>query len=347
MRYTLLGRSGLRVSEFALGTMTFGEEWGWGAAKDECRRIYDRFVEAGGNFIDTANRYTDGSSEKIVGELVAKDRERIVLATKYTLYTTKRASDPNSAGSHRKNLVQSLEGSLRRLGTDYVDLLWVHAWDRLTPIDEVVRTLDDVVRAGKVLYVGISDTPAWVVSRGQTLAELRGWSPFAAIQTELSLAQHHAERELLPMAEAFGLGVLAWGTLAGGVLTGKYRSDRTATGPARYAGNAATTRLSERHLMIADVVRSVAAESGRTPAQVALMWVRQRYPFAIPIVGARRVDQLDDTLQCIEHSLTTEQLDRLDEVSEIELGFPHDFLMSDSIRDVTYGGMWEQIDRRR
>jgi aryl-alcohol dehydrogenase-like predicted oxidoreductase len=344
MRYRTLGRSGLRVSELSLGTMTFGEEWGWGASKDECRRIYDRYVQAGGNFVDTANRYTNGTSEKIVGELVAKDRERIVLATKYTLYTTKREHDPNSSGSHRKNLVQSLEGSLKRLGTDYVDVLWVHAWDTLTPVDEVVRALDDVVRAGKALYVGVSDTPAWVVSRADTLAELRGWSPFIALQLELSLAQRHGERELLPMAKALGLGVIPWGTLTGGVLSGKYQPDRTASGPARYAGNTATVRLSARNFTIAEVVKAVAAETGRSSAQVALAWVRQRYPGVVPIVGARTAEQIADTLGVLDLGLTADQMDRLEQVSEIELGFPHDFLASESIRDVTYAGMRDEID---
>ena len=203
MRYTLLGRSGLRVSEVALGTMTFGEAWGWGASEDESRRMFEAFVEAGGNFVDTACNYTDGQSESIVGALVEPARDRFVVATKYTL--TARRDDPNAGGNHRKNLVQTLEASLRRLRTDYVDLLWLHMWDGMTPVDEVVRALDDLVSSGKVLYVGISDTPAWVVSQAVTLAELRGWSPFVAVQAPYSLADRDVERELLPMARALGL----------------------------------------------------------------------------------------------------------------------------------------------
>jgi aryl-alcohol dehydrogenase-like predicted oxidoreductase len=223
MNYRLFGPCGLRVSEIALGTMTFGEEWGWGASREESRRIFDAFAAAGGNFIDTANRYTEGTSERLVGEFVAAERERFVVATKYTLFNRK--GDPNAAGNHRKNLVQSLEASLKRLGTGYVDLLWVHAWDHLTPVEEVMRGLDDVVRAGKALYVGVSDTPAWIVARANTLAELRGWTPFAGIQIEYSLIQRTVERELLPMARGLGLAVTAWGVV-GGVELPRFRGER-------------------------------------------------------------------------------------------------------------------------
>jgi aryl-alcohol dehydrogenase-like predicted oxidoreductase len=198
MRYKLLGKSGLRVSELALGTMTFGEEWGWGASKEESRHIFEAYVAAGGNFIDTANRYTEGTSEKFVGEFVAPERDKFVVATKYTLFM--RRNDPNAAGNQRKNMVQSLEASLKRLGTDYVDLYWVHAWDFMTPVEEVLRALDDMVRAGKILYVGISDTPAWVVSQANMLAELRGWTRFVGLQLPYSLIERTPERELLPMA---------------------------------------------------------------------------------------------------------------------------------------------------
>ena len=214
MRYTLLGRSGLRVSEVALGTMTFGEAWGWGASEDECRGMFEAFVEAGGNFVDTASNYTDGQSESIVGALVEPARDRFVVATKYTLSAQR--DDPNAGGNHRKNLVRTLETSLRRLRTDYVDLLWLHMWDGMTPVAEVVRALDDLVSSGKVLHVGISDTPAWVVSQAVTLAELRGWSPFVALQAPYSLADRDVERELLPMAQALGLTFTPWGMLEGG-----------------------------------------------------------------------------------------------------------------------------------
>ena len=220
MRYKLLGRSGLRVSELCLGTMTFGEDWGWGSSKDVSRKIFDAFAGAGGNFLDTADGYTNGTSEKMVGEFVASERGRWVVATKYSF--NQRPGDPNAGGNHRKNMVQALEGSLRRLKTDYVDLYWVHAWDGLTPVDELMRALDDVVRAGKVLYVGVSDTPAWVVSRANTLADCRGWSPFVALQIEYSLVERTPERDLLPMARALDLAVTPWSPLGGGVLSGKY-----------------------------------------------------------------------------------------------------------------------------
>ena len=220
MRYKLLGNSGLRVSELCLGTMTFGEDWGWGASKEDSRALFDAYREAGGNFIDTANFYTGGTSERFVGEFIASERDRFVVATKYTL--TMRPGDPNASGNHRKNMIQSVEASLRRLGTDYIDLYWLHAWDYLTPVEEVMRGLDDLVRAGKVLYVGVSDTPAWIVSQANTLAALRGWTPFVGLQIEYSLIERTVERELLPMAEAFGLTILAWSPLGSGVLTGKY-----------------------------------------------------------------------------------------------------------------------------
>ena len=221
MKYKLLGRSGLRVSELCLGTMTFGDKWGWGGSAIESRKMFDAFVAAGGNFIDTANRYTEGESEELVGEFIAPIRDKIVLATKYSLFS-KQNSHLNDGGNHRKNMMQSIEGSLRRLKTDYIDVFYLHAWDFTTPEDEILRGLDDLVRSGKVLYIAISDTPAWIVSRLNTMAELRGWSRFIGLQVEYSLIQRTPERDLIPMAAAMGLGVTAWGALAGGALTGKY-----------------------------------------------------------------------------------------------------------------------------
>src|SRR5216684_2534459 len=226
MKYPLLGNSGLRVSEAALGTMTFGEDWGWGAPKDESRKIYEAYREAGGNFIDTANMYTNGSSENLVGEFIHDHRQSVVLATKYT--NAMAGNDPNASGNHRKSMVQALEASLRRLKTDYVDLYWLHIWDQMTPVDEVMRAFDDLVRQGKVLYIGVSDAPAWWISQANTLAELRGWSRFAGLQIEYSLIQRTVERELVPMAKALNLGVLAWSPLANGVLTGKYHGNANA-----------------------------------------------------------------------------------------------------------------------
>jgi len=220
MDYRLLGRSGLRVSELCLGTMTFGDELGWGSAKEEARKVYDAFREAGGNFIDTANFYTNGTSETFLGEFMKDHRQRVVMASKYSLAAP--GTDPNAAGNHRKNMMQSVEASLKRLKTDYIDLYWLHIWDQLTPVDEVIRAFDDLVRQGKVLYIGVSDTPAWWFAQANTIAFLRGWTPFIALQVEYSLIERTVERELIPAAKALGMGVTAWSPLAGGVLTGKY-----------------------------------------------------------------------------------------------------------------------------
>ncbi|MDF5721788.1 MAG: aldo/keto reductase [Rhizonema sp. PD37] len=343
MRYKLLGKSGLRVSELCLGTMTFGEDWGWGASKDESRQIFDTFVEAGGNFIDTANGYTDGTSEKTVGEFIASDRERFVVATKYSfpLEMNNHVGNPNGSGNHRKNMMQSLEGSLKRLGTDYIDLFWLHAWDFTTPIEEVMRSLDDMVRQGKVLYIGISDTPAWIVSQANTLARCYGWTPFVALQIEYSLIQRTPERDLLPMAKAFDLAVTPWSPLGGGVLTGKYNQSE---------GQSTSSRgldISERNLKIAEVVSQVAKEIGCTPSQVALAWLCSQPGVVIPIIGARKVSQVKDNLDCLKVTLTAAQLQRLGEVSQIELGFPHDFLGSDMIHERLFGGTFDAIDNPR
>jgi aryl-alcohol dehydrogenase-like predicted oxidoreductase len=336
MRYKLLGRSGLRVSELALGTMTFGEEWGFGAPREECRRMFDAFVEAGGNFIDTANKYTDGSAERIVGELVAAERDRFVVATKYTL--SMRAGDPNASGNHRKNMHRSVEASLQRLGTDHLDVLWVHAWDFTTPVDEVMRGLDDLVRAGKVLYVGISDAPAWVVAQGNTLADLRGWSRFVGLQVEYSLIERTAERELLPMARALGVGVTGWAPIAGGILSGKFTRAGAASADTRRAG-ANAGRMDERGLAIARAVDRVADELDLTSAQVAIAWVRQRDggQGIIPIVGARTSGQLIESLRAADVILPAEHRATLDQASEISLGFPHEFLASPMARQVVFG----------
>jgi aryl-alcohol dehydrogenase-like predicted oxidoreductase len=345
MRYKLLGRTGLRVSELCLGTMTFGEDWGWGAPKEECARILDAYASAGGNFIDTSNRYTDGTSESILGELIAGDRERWVLATKYGLST--RPDDPNAGGGHRKNLVQALERSLRRLRTDYVDVLWLHVWDVFTPVEEVMRALDDVVRSGKALYVGISDAPAWTVAQANTLAELRGWTPFAGLQVPYNLAERAVERELLPMARALDLTVTTWEPLAGGLLTGRFGTDREPPAGTRIATTAGySERLrDERLLRIADAVNAVAAERGASSAQVAIAWVRAQQDRAVilPIVGSRRREQIEDSLAAADLELTANELARLDATSAIELGFPHDFVG----RGMAYGDTYPLTDGHR
>lgn len=341
MRYRLLGRSGLRVSELALGTMTFGEAWGWGASRDECRRMFDAYAAAGGNFLDTANRYTEGESERIVGELVAPDRDHWVVATKYTLFD--RPGDPSFSGNHRKNLVRSLEESLRRLGTDRVDLFWVHMWDFTTPIEEVMRALDDQVRLGKVLYVGISDTPAWVVSRANLLAELRGWSPFVALQVRYSLIDRAVERELLPMARALDLAVTPWSVLGAGVLTGKYNAEAA---PEQGRAKEGAAKV-ERNLRIASAVVDVAREIGCTPSQVAVRWVMDRRGVVIPLIGARTLSQLEDNLGALDVRLSPEQTARLDGASAFDLGFPGDFWFEPFVRELAYGGTMDAIDNHR
>jgi aryl-alcohol dehydrogenase-like predicted oxidoreductase len=334
MRYKLLGTSGLRVSELCLGTMTFGDDWGWGAPKDESRKIFDAFADdAGGNFIDTANNYTNGTSERFVGEFVKSDRDHFVIATKYTL--SERKTDPNFGGNHRKNLRRSVEGSLQRLGTDHIDLLWLHMWDGMTPVEEVMRALDDLVRAGKVLYVGISDTPAWVVSRANMLAELRGWSRFVAYQGEYSLASRAPERDIVPMTEALDLAFLVWGALEGGELTGKYNSPTDE--PRR------SKDTNDRIKQIASVLMEVAGETGHTASQVAINWVRQKPYQMIPIIGARTEKQLRDNLGCLDFELTGEQINRLNAASPIDLGFPHSFLGSDHVRGLIFGETFSRI----
>jgi len=347
MKNRLFGRTGLRVSELWLGTMTFGEDWGWGASKPESRRIFDAYAKAGGNCIDTANHYTNGTSEKFVGEFTASERQRFVISTKYTL--SGRPDDPNAGGNHRKSLVQSLEGSLKRLGTDYIDVYWVHAWDQLTPVEETMRALDDQVRLGKVLYVGFSDAPAWVVSQANTMAALRGWSPFAGIQVQYNLAERTPERELLPMAKALGLAVTAWSPLAGGVLTGKY--NKSTQEPKRLTPDSPlyAALVNERSTSIADEVLEIAHQAGRTPSQVALNWLRQRQVAGnvMPILGCRSEKHAQDNLGCLDFELSADDIARLDEASRIRLGFPGDFLASSFVRGLVYGNTFEKTEAPR
>lgn len=339
--YRLLGRSGLRVSAAALGTATFGTDWGWGAERDEARRLFDTYLERGGNFLDTADTYTAGNSERMLGEFAHAERERLVLATKYT--TLRRPGDPNSGGSHRKNLMASVESSLRNLDTDYLDLLYLHVWDPTTPVEEILRGLDDLVRQGKVLYLGISTAPAWQVARMQTIADLRGWAPLVALQIEHNLVERGGERDLIPMARELGLGLLPFSPLAGGVLTGKYRRDDVTGSPqadgTRRAFNVALGALSERTFTIVHAVVGIAAELDCTPAQVALAWTLQHPDVTAPILGARTATQLEDNLRAFDVELGADHLARLDEVSAVDPGFPHAALASDHLRRVTRGDL--------
>src|SRR3989454_4209985 len=303
MRFRLLGNSGLRVSELALGTMTFGDDWGWGAAKDEARRVYDAFREAGGNFIDTANVYTNGTSESFLGEFMKDHRQRVVMASKYS--NAAPGTDPNAAGNHRKSMVQAVEASLKRLQTDYIDLYWVHIWDQITPVEEVMRGLDDLVREGKVLYVGISDAPAWWIAQANTLAHLRGWSPFTGLQVEYSLIERTVERELIPMSKALNLSVTAWSPLANGVLTGKYHGHGSPE-PGRMSAEMMKEFLPEQQRTdrIVTAVKAVSDEIGRSMAQIALAWLRYRPVPVIPIIGARKLLQLQDNLASFDLTLS-------------------------------------------
>lgn len=339
MRYRLLGRTGLRVSDLFLGTMIFGGpdagQHG-GTPIDEGRRILDRYADAGGNVIDTASAY--GESEEVLGELLQGRRDRFVLASKYTL--SRDDTDPNAAGNHRKNLTLSLEQSLRRLRTDYLDLYWAHVWDPHTPLEETMRALDDAVRAGKLLYVGISDAPAWVVSRANTLAEWRDWTPFAGIQVLYNLLTRDIERELLPMAEAFGLTVATWGPLAGGVLSGRL----TRPGGPESGNRFVADQLGTREYATARAVQEVADEVGSTPARVALAWTRVRSRAVHPIVGARTVEQLDDNLAALDVELSDDAIRRLEAATEFQLGFPFDFLASPDA--YLFGEVGRKVDGR-
>ena len=308
MRYRLFGRTGLRVSELLLGTMTL-------RAEEDARRVLGVYADAGGNFLDTASAY--GESEEVLGAVMG-ERDRFVLATKYTL--SRDVCDPNAGGNHRKNLVRSLERSLQRLRTDYVDVLWVHLWDRHTPAEETMRALDDVVRAGKVLYVGVSDAPAWFVARANTLAEWRDWTPFSALQVPYNLLKRDVERELLPMAEGMGLSVAAWAPLAAGKLSGG----------AQRAG-----RLTESEERAASAVRGVAEELGATPAQVALAWVRR--DGVLPLVGARTPEQLSDCLSGLDVVLPPEAVARLEASAPFERGFPADFIAECEASSYAFG----------
>ena len=352
MNYQLLGRSGLRVSDLCLGTMTFGDDWGWGAAKDESRKIYDAYREAGGNFIDTANIYTNGSSEKLVGEFVSGHREEVVVATKYTNaivgFSGKPGTDANAGGNQRKNMVQAVEASLKRLGTDYIDLYWLHIWDQMTPAEEVMRAFDDLVRSGKVLYVGISDAPAWVVAKSNTLAELRGWTRYVGLQIEYSLLERTVERELIPMAKEQQMTVLAWSPLRGGILSGKYLPENVSESQAegaRMHGEMAKAfgGVPESSYVTVREIVAIGKELGVPPAQVALAWLRYRSVPVIPIIGARKLAQIEDNIHSLDVPLSPEQLQRLDHASAISLGFPHDFLALGPVKAVVFGGLRDRI----
>lgn len=336
--YRLLGRSGLRVSPLCLGTMTFGAGGGWGTDEAEAQAMLDHFMERGGNFVDTANYY--GDSELWLSRLIRGRRDRLVISTKYSL--SMRSGDPNAGGNHRKNMIQSVDASLRRLQTEYVDLLYLHMWDFRTPVEEIMRAFDDLIRAGKVLYAGVSDTPAWQIARMQTIADLRGWAPLIALQIPYNLTQRTVEREFMPMAHDLGIGVLPWSPLAGGVLSGKYnradlkhdKSGQFSPSSTRKDINLRTGRLSERNLAIAEGVKEIAAEINATSAQTALAWTMLNPAVTSPVLGARTLAQLEDNLAALEVTFTKEQIDRLNAVSPLQLEFP---------ADIWTDGAWERM----
>ncbi len=335
--YRMLGRSGLRISPLALGTMTFGEVWG--AEEAESARIFDHYVDLGGNLIDTAGYYAHGRSEELTGRFAASKRHRLVLSTKYSLAVE--PGDPNAAGNGRKTMIRSVEDSLKRLKTDYIDLLFLHVWDGLVQPDEILRGFDDLVRQGKILYIGISDTPAWQVSRMQMMAELRGWTRFVAMQAEYNLVDRSAERDVLPCSQELGIGVLPWSALANGLLSGKY-----ATGAAvadeppggRRAALEMRGRINPRAIAIADATARVAKRLGVTSAQVALAWTRSNPAVVAPLIGARTLAQLQDNLGALDVVLDEEALTELAEISAFDLGFPHQFLAQDFVRAGLAGG---------
>jgi aryl-alcohol dehydrogenase-like predicted oxidoreductase len=343
INYQLLGKTGLRVADLCLGTMTFGDEWGWGATKDEARKIYDYYREQGGNFIDTANIYTNGTSEKFVGEFITGHRSEVVLATKYT--NTAPSKNPNAGGNQRKSMMEAVEASLKRLQTDYIDLYWMHVWDQMTPIEEVMRAFDDLVRQGKVLYIGISDAPAWWVAKANTLADLRGWTSFAGLQIEYNLIERTPERELLPMAKEFGLTITAWSPLAGGVLTGKYLDDAPKTEKGRLAIEGMDSMRKDKtdEDRIARAVITVGKKIGASPAQVALAWLRYASVPVIPIIGAKKLVQLQDNLASAGVQLAADDLKILNEASAITLGFPNNFYAKPRINSMVYGGLRDRI----
>ena len=323
--YVTLGRSGLRVSPFCLGAMTFGDDLGWGSSVKESEAVLDRYIDLGGNFIDTANGYTKGHSEKIIGDHLAHDREkrdRVVIATKFSfnLYL----GDPNGGGSNRKSVIAACEQSLRRLRTDYIDLYWLHNWDKHTPIEETMAALHNLVQSGKVRYTGVSDTPAWKVAQAQLIAQFRGWSPFIGLQIEYSLLERTVEGELIPMARELGLGVTPWSPLKGGLLSGKFT--RANAGGAKPNRAWMTERLDDKTYGVVEALARIASELDTTVARVALAWVQARPGVTSTIIGARTMAQLEDNVKALEVKLTAQQTATLDALTAPTLPFPNGFL---------------------
>ncbi len=346
--YRRLGDSGLMVSPLCLGTMTFGTAWGWGADEETSRAIFDAYADAGGNFIDTADFYTNGESERLVGDFVRTDRDRFIVATKYTINRRRNAADPNAGGNARRSMIRGLEASLKRMKLEAVDLFWLHMWDFSTPVDEVMRAFDDLVRSGKVHYIAISDTPAWKIAQLNTYAHAHALTRFVATQQEYSLIRRDLERDVIPMARELGVAVLPWSPLGGGVLTGKYtrqdlEAQQAAAKDKRGGGDPFDSenrmiQLTERKISVAEAVRTVADEIGASPAQVALRWLLTRAGVTSVIIGARKMNQIEDNLGALAVDLGEDHLETLEKASRIELGFPHDFVRGPFVRELITGG---------
>lgn len=342
--YVTLGRSGLRVSPMCLGAMTFGTDFGIGTDVAESEAMLTAYLDRGGNFIDTANFYSNGHSEKIIGDYFARRpglRDRIVLASKF--FANLHVGDPNGGGAGRKSIIDQLEHTLRRLQTDYIDLYWLHNYDRFTPVEETMRALDDLVRAGKVRYIGFSNTPGWFTAKAHTMAELRGWSPVIALQVEYSLLARTVEGEHLPLAADAGMGLVAWSPLKNGWLSGKYRRGAAVqTTRAELVGEP-----SERDYEVIEVLAAIADAVGASPAAVALAWLCGRPGPIVPIVGARRIAHLEDNLRGLEVTLSPDQVAALDEVSAPTLNYPapYDGPPSDTLQlaGATVNGVTSQV----
>jgi aryl-alcohol dehydrogenase-like predicted oxidoreductase len=343
MDYYTLGNTGLKVSRLALGTMTFGDDWGWGTDEANARQLFDTYLEAGGNFIDTADLYTNGNSERMVGKFVKESgsRDRVIITTKFS-YNAE-PGNPNAGGNGRKNILRAVEGSLERLGTDYIDVYMLHTWDQMTPAAEVMRTLDDLVRSGKVRYVALSDAPAWYVAQAQTLAQERHWEPLSTVQLEYSLVERNIEFEYTAMASALGTGIMVWSPLASGLLSGKYKpSESGPEGSGRLAmladsGNPAFNKFTDRNWVIVTELEKVAQELGRSMAQIAVNWVANRPAVASVIVGATKLHQLQDNLKALDFHIPPELQQRLDDISRPEARFPYTFF-EPSLQGMINGG---------
>lgn len=338
MKYKMLGKSGLRVSELCLGAMTFGENWGYGSDEEGSRQCFEAFVEAGGNFIDTANNYTEGNSEKLLGKFIHENRERYVIASKCTLCSpmgSKYPGDPNATGNNRKHLREELEHTLKRLNTDYLDVLYIHGWDFATPVEEVMQTLNDFVRSGKVNYLGISNTPAYIVARANTIAEERGWSRFDVYEGQYNLLSRTIELEVMPMANDLGLTVTCWQALAGSLLTGDEESINTRV-------KVGYTPPTDKQWKVIHVVSTIAKEVGATNPEVALNWLRQKPGVVIPILGSRSAKHLKANFKCLDWELSDEQINTLNEATKIEFGYPQREV-SKIISGMIYNNMLDKI----